>query len=239
MAKVGFFASHQDDETLTMGAAIVNHLEAGHDVHVFVATDGKASNARKVINGEFHCYYHNSTHDPVAENYADGSLSAEEFGYARDYEFLRACEALGVPTANIHFNDVTRYADGGLTVAKAETFIETNVNNFGIELVKSHSEYDTHTDHASLGQALRNLKNSGKIKDARFYAKRENWDTTPVSLGDEIPNNTEYVKSAAEQYDLWNPTGGTTGIATYAIGEHSVPTSFDALKADIRSKWHR
>lgn len=238
MAKIGFFVAHQDDEVLTMGGGIAHHVQYGHDVHVFLATDGSASGARFKLTGDTFCSWHDRFHDPIEENFSDSFESEESFAAARTIEFIEACSFMGVPVANIHEDLPLRAKDGELTVAQAETFIETYVNEYGIERVKTHTEHDTHSDHANLGKALRNLADAGKVTDARFYVKRRNWESTPETLSDEIPPEPNYVSGGADIYMRWNPEALRTGKASYGIGYHSVPSSFDALLEDIRSKYH-
>jgi len=43
MAVILFISAHQDDETLSMGAGIINHVVAGHEVYSGCVTDGSAS----------------------------------------------------------------------------------------------------------------------------------------------------------------------------------------------------
>lgn len=238
MAKVGFFVGHQDDELLTMGAGIANHIQNGHDVHVFVCTDGEGTGAINIINGSVYCQWHEKNHDPVAEGYASGSLSKEELGNFRDQEFYNSCQFLGVPHTNVHFQDVARKADGSLTVADAKAIIRKGIADHGLERIKAHSDYDTHSDHANIGKALRELVDSGEVTDGRFYSKRSNWESCPKNLGTEKPADTSYVVGAIGEYKKWNPKGETTGIDSYAIGYHSVPDSFDALQNDPVSKYH-
>ncbi|WP_346938677.1 PIG-L family deacetylase [uncultured Clostridium sp.] len=46
MAVILFISAHQDDETLSMGAAIINHVAVGHRVYSGCVTDGSGSGVR-------------------------------------------------------------------------------------------------------------------------------------------------------------------------------------------------
>src|ERR1035437_1374650 len=82
-----FFTPHQDDETLSMGAAIKEHVAAGRKVYVVLLTDGGAS--------------------AVCSTYPTRAACVTE----RDREFLAAVYSLGATP--IIPSD--RMADGTLT----------------------------------------------------------------------------------------------------------------------------
>jgi hypothetical protein len=47
-----FYIPHQNDETLSKGVAITQHLDAGREVIAVLYTDGAGSVAQKYLNGE-------------------------------------------------------------------------------------------------------------------------------------------------------------------------------------------
>lgn len=49
-----FFSPHQDDEILSMGSAIIEHVEKS-DTHVILCTDGSKSVIRKVLDDGVLC----------------------------------------------------------------------------------------------------------------------------------------------------------------------------------------
>lgn len=142
-----FFAAHQDDEVLFMGAAIREHVLAGRRTMVVLCTTGQNSS--------------------VAPIYP----STEEFINERDREFNRAVRGLGAEAVI----DPDRAIDGNLTVTKARAIIEKYIvsYNTGDLSLKTLSYYDTHSDHKALGEALKATSHN----DKRYYLRREQWDT--------------------------------------------------------------
>lgn len=107
MAQVVFVVPHADDDALSMGCAIRNHLEAraadgtaAHQVHTLLLTPGSGSAAQPGTG-----------------------LSDGEFSAARDDEYLRACRSLGVPFHRIHFAEDRQVGDTVLTVEEAQDAI--------------------------------------------------------------------------------------------------------------------
>lgn len=78
-----FINAHEDDETLSMGAAIVNHYNAGHQVHTLVCTDGGDSSVWPE-------YLYYDPQNPVT--------TRDDFCLARLVEYLNAASSLGVST---------------------------------------------------------------------------------------------------------------------------------------------
>jgi LmbE family N-acetylglucosaminyl deacetylase len=107
-----FFSPHQDDELLSMGVDIVNHIQAGDEVHVILCTDGRNSTVRKNLNDNTNCDTCHTKH-----NY---NLSYETFIQSRDYEFNDSCWAMGVAKANVH-KPSNRAIDGQLTNYKSKS----------------------------------------------------------------------------------------------------------------------
>jgi len=99
--EVIFYSPHPDDETLTLGVLVASHVLAGRKVHVVLFTDGRDSRAFPVVNARL-----------KAEHRAP--LTRAQFGAARVRECRAACAALGVPSANVHFEGLT-----AVTVANA------------------------------------------------------------------------------------------------------------------------
>jgi LmbE family N-acetylglucosaminyl deacetylase len=125
-----FFTPHQDDEVLSMGAAIKEHVQAGREVIVVLCTDGAAS--------------------AVGSRYP----SVEEFVAERDREFTTAVHRMGA-TPVIAEN---RGRDSMLTVVEAEAIIRPYALQYPTGSLKTMTYYDDHPDHAACGQALKNLK---------------------------------------------------------------------------------
>lgn len=225
-----FYSPHQDDELLSMGVAILTHIKAGYDVRVVLLTNGEASNAREVINGNRYCSWHQRYHNPAAEGYQP--LSKTEFGQARTREFRRAVQALGIPANRIH---VHNYDDGTLTTGQMATLVRWQYeNNYPNAKHKTMTYHDDHDDHRNAGRALLNMYRNGEISDVRFYIKRTQRDQIPGSYHQVTSDMYPYIQAAAQSYMTWNPKNGD-----FAIGYHSVPNSFDDLLVSPKSKWHK
>lgn len=150
---VFFFAPHQDDETLFMGAAVRQHVLAGRKVYVVLMTDGGASGVCKRD-------YPGDRAGCVAE---------------RDREFVAAVRSMGA----IPIIRTDRMADGTLTVAYAKKVILSYYANVNYKLAsyKTMSETDASPDHANLGKGLA----AAHITDSRWYMKRTEWGTHPIA----------------------------------------------------------
>lgn len=143
-----FFHAHQDDETLTLGPAIEEHVNANRDVIAVLLTDGAGSGARA----------------------ADVSPTA--FSLARDLELAAAYAALGVRQCFVEGG-----ADGHLSWEEAAAVIWKWTARFPTASFKAPTWMDSHPDHAIIGEVLRNRWMAlRQTLDARFYVKREDWD---------------------------------------------------------------
>jgi LmbE family N-acetylglucosaminyl deacetylase len=203
-----FFSAHQDDETLTFGAGINNHVNHGYSVHVVLATDGINSSARHGLG-----------------------LSRPEFARARDDEFRRACGALRVSSAHI-----SRFAaeDGTLTVARARDIILDYLVRYPGARVKAPTDrggpLGQHLDHTHLGQAAVRLRDEGRISDLRLYVEPYEVADFRARYG---PVSTEHtatpqaVRAAVNEYKRG-----------YGIGYRSTPGFFDMVEADPVSYYH-
>lgn len=226
---VFFYAPHQDDELLSMGVAIRYYLELGYNVHVVLLTDGSATGARRVINGEVYCPWHKRYHNPAAEGYAP--LTEADITEARNKEFIESVKALGVPESNIHIHN---FKDGTLTRAQMKTLVRwTYEYRYPNAQHKTMSYHDSHPDHKNAGQALLEMYNSGELSNVRFYLKQEDQHR----FGSYHPYHSgmyPYLSAAANAYKKWDPANGR-----FAVGYHSVPAMFDDFLANPRSKWHK
>ena len=124
-----FFTPHQDDETLSMGASIKEHVASGRKAIVVLLCDGGGSFVR------------------------DRYPSREEFVKERDREFVAACRALGAQPVIMR----DRAHDMELTVEYAQSVIQDYVDAYPGGSFKTMSEHDGHPDHAALGKALRRV----------------------------------------------------------------------------------
>jgi LmbE family N-acetylglucosaminyl deacetylase len=124
-----FFTPHQDDETLSMGASIVQHVAAGRQVIVVLLTDGGASGVRSLYPSD------------------------DVFIGERDREFNAAVKRMGgTPVIR-----ADRAHDGQLTIDYAQSVIQEYVDQYPAGSFKTMSEFDASPDHSNLGKALKNV----------------------------------------------------------------------------------
>lgn len=215
MATVLFVAAHQDDETLTMGAAISNHVDAGHDVHVAFVADGGSSGIRAQLG-----------------------MTRTKFVAARDDEGRRACRALGVPAANVHFPRLAE-RDGELTAARARDVIEELLTLLPGARVKTHTNRAVagrHPDHVAVGQAAIDLHAAGAITDLRLYVEPyhlADYKAAYPNPGSEHANTPVRVRAAVAEYRRDDPAAGMWGIA-----DRSVPSLLTLVETNPTSYVH-
>jgi LmbE family N-acetylglucosaminyl deacetylase len=220
MATVLFATPHQDDECLSMGAAARAHLEAGHDVHVLLMTNGINSGAR---NGS--------------------GLDRPDFALARDDEYTRAVRMLGVPFTNIH-RSTFRVPDGQLSVKNAEDILSEWLDEHPGAWVKTLTNRGDpavqHADHRNAGQAAVNLLGSGVIvaNGLRLYVEPYQLDAfratnSGLATSTESASNVAIVKSALDQYKAQDAVG-----SKYGFGYKSVNEAFDLVRANPVSYYH-
>lgn len=217
-APVIYFSPHQDDETISMGASIANHVVAGRTVYVVLITDGSASSARtKLCDIKHVC------------------LTKAQFSAARTREFVAALGQLGVPASRIRYENV---ADGTLTSTQAMSIVKKYQGLFPGAAFKSMSWLDMLSDHYRFGYALNHQCVYGYIADCRFYQSPlyqigSSIATYPVVTprwGKEVNIR---VRNAIYEYKRWDPVHGR-----YAIGYMSTKTQFDYAYAHYDSKYH-
>lgn len=245
-----FLVPHPDDEVLSMGIAIAEHVAYGREVHVVLVTQGRQTGAINHLNGEGYNSWWKGTHQPSAEGYS--SLSVQDISIARIQEFRSACGCLQVPQANIHIEDTDNPSSDGkeaVTYEEAKQVIQKYIDRYPDADFFSMSWHDQHPDHIAIGQALRDLKKCGAIQGAtRFYISRLYWDEFSKIGGWEVPSNMtnpetgvtttaeeikERVLRACRAYSVWNPI-----VGSYGVGRHSVPGQFASLEQDVRNRVH-
>lgn len=243
MANVLFFVPHQDDEVLTLGVGIRSHVEAGHNVHVILCTDGSGSIVRDRLNGLTPCGLHGMiTHNPSAEGYP--FVEDVDFIKARDDEFKAACLALGVPSSNIHISRLA-VQDGTLAVWRAKQIMRYYLNLYPNASVKTHT-YNGEglgqlADHYNLGKALKELVDEGyyAVSDARWYVEHYHKDDIQAAhpellINVETCSSYQAIKDACAAYNVWNPSQ-----SKFAIGYHSVYKYFNTLLGNPVGYYHK
>ena len=198
MSTVLFFTPHQDDETITMGAAIRHHLEYGHDVYVVLMTDGGASGAR-----------------------AKTGLNVYDFIDARVDEMTRACRQLGVQFDNVILASPLAN-DGQLTADLAQEIINDAIYYIGGTDIKLKTLSDVnlsvrHPDHIAAGQGLRRFTGQYDIK---FYVEPYNLTAvknTGKIVGTENCATPTAVKNAVNEYKTVDHVADKYGIGNLSV----------------------
>lgn len=207
-----YFTAHQDDEALTLGPDIENHVNAGRTVYIVLCTDGRNSNAKALL-----------------EKKLGRPVSAQEFSQARTRELLAAANQLGVAGVYI----MPGY-DGGLTSWQADAISSMFIDRWPGASFKCQSDRDSHPDHAAMGKAFRRRLNEHPSLDVRFILKRDDWDIPGALVGCWQAFGGERTRNALRQYQVWDPANGR-----YGIGYLSVPGSFDDALRDTRTYLHK
>ena len=207
---VVFYIPHQDDEALTFGVSIMNHIKAGYQVHVVLLTDGSASFVRKRLD-----------------------MTPAEFTEARNAEFALSLKALGVKASNVEYKG---YKDSELTVAQVEKVIKSYEAKYPNANHKtfSYTDKDNH-DHSNAGIALKNVQKAKITDDARYYVRRGD-NPKGIRLISE-KYYTEYnnkAKAVSKAYSVVDEDKGLHGI-----GRKSVKKSFEAFDEQPLSRYHK
>jgi hypothetical protein len=198
-----FLSPHQDDESLTMGAAIRDHVLAGRTVYVVLLTDGGSSGV---------CDW-----DPF---YGDKAACTAE----RDKEFTNAVTKMGatpiIPTFIASGNSTARAVDGSLTGTFTANVIRYLAGVYGTNTsFKTMSEYDSiSADHAAAGRGLYAAYLWGYIGtgastgDARWYVRRIDEGVHPGNCG--------YRHDIDTALDYYYPVAGdpASGVGFRSVG---------------------
>ncbi len=191
MARVFLYSPHPDDETLSMGLAMLYYIANGVDVHLVSVTDGAAIGVAEYLNGtRGGCSVpvdHPYTHSPSREGFP--VLTATDIGTARLQE---ARSVLGTaamvppvaatPGAVYHHLGGLPAEFGGPAhspptveaVAAAKVVIKSYVDAYPNSFHHTMSDAESlvgmaadggpgHADHAACGLALRELKQSTDV----------------------------------------------------------------------------
>lgn len=190
MGRVFFYSPHPDDETLSMGLAMLHYIAAGYDVHLVSVTTGDAIGVANTLNGKkadgtvISCTSpdHPYIHSPEREGYIP--LTTDAIGAARIAEARSTLGAMAMvpPVIPGTTGTVTHHIAGlhdgfgapgqtsstapvtaeGIAAAKdvIKYYVDTYSNSFHFTM----SQTDDHHDHAACGYALRELKDDDTNK---------------------------------------------------------------------------
>ncbi|NMO97549.1 PIG-L family deacetylase [Paenibacillus lemnae] len=233
-----FFIPHQDDEALTFGAGIRNHLDAGDECHVILYTNGAASGVRRQLNGEEKSALFKQWLSPAAEGYSE--LSEDAFSACRNDEFMRSCRALGLPDEWIHISSYLMH-DGTTTVEGCKQVIKEYLERYPGARVKTFTYIGgNHRDHANMGKAGQSMYEQGNITDLRFYVEPYNLRNATKEKGrgailkEKSVQNPNKVRDSLKEYKKWDPAQGQ-----FAIGYHSVKKCINTVIAKPVSYYHK
>lgn len=208
--QVVFYIPHQDDEALTFGVGILNHVRLGFDVHVVLLTDGGASGVRNRLG-----------------------MTRPDFVAARNNEFLASLKLMGIKRENIKF---LGHPDGKLTAKQMETVVRQYEKAYPGARHKTYSYTDGHPDHKNAGLGLQNANKAGVTDDARYYVRRGASAPTGSRLVRETyqPHFGPILQAVSNAYKVENPR-----LGLYGVGYKSVGASFRWLESTPSSHYHK
>lgn len=211
-----YLIPHQDDETLTCGAAILSEVQAGREVICMLATRGeKANNNMSSLLGR-----------PV---------TADEVQAARDKEFTEACRRLGATP----ILPADRMPDSGSTVAGIVALAKANIPQDKPILLRATSQHDYHGDHRNCGRAMAQLAAEGFGTDPRHMVAAQNVQLVTNA------RPSEPIMQMGEHGDVttwhqWPYLNVDPGNGWFGIGSYSAGPWFDKqINIDGRTHWHR
>lgn len=212
-----YLVPHQDDEHLTLGAAIRSDVAAGLNVYAIIISDGKLDSARAAGTTTTLGY----------------TPTYQDFSAARDREFAAGVTALGATPIVAPYEQ--RLPDGGVTDAGAVAMAKALSPVWGPEVrLRSTSTSDYHGDHRACGRALVQLSQEGWGIDPRLFISRYKaplWPTTMTAMG---------VHGDLTLADQWAYRTKDVPNGWWGIGYDSVAPWFDyVLTVDGASYWHR
>ncbi len=230
-----FFAPHQDDELLTLGAYAQRAILDGADAHVVLCSDGAKSYVRGLLADGQTCDKHEGSHSY--------ELDEAAFSDARYREFQASCRAIGYRPSRIHFAP-KRTVDGSLSKDEAHDIISWFLAIYPDAEVCTLSPLvgeSQHRDHRHLGEAALELFREGRMRSLKLFVEPYCLDAfRSENPGIELERVAADDKKAAArlsdailQYCLWDPANGR-----YAIGYHSVTNEFDDFMRTPASYWH-
>lgn len=194
MPRLFVYAPHPDDETLSMGLALIHFIASGYEVHLVSMTNGDAIGVTNTLNGSngtgpVTCTIgdHPYVHSPAREGYPE--LTVADIGAARLKEARAALGAMAMLPSATPGTVVHHYAGlhdgfGGpahgkattAAVAQVKTIMQGFIDDYPGSLHYTMSASDAHPDHAACGIALRELKNElPALANSKFFVSRLYW----------------------------------------------------------------
>lgn len=201
---------HQDDEVLSMGAAILEAVAAGQTVAVLLVSRGEASIVR-------------TRSSRVRTRQLPRRLgfvpSPHHFAALRDREFDGAVRAMGATPIVPPYED--RFADRAATPEAVAGLIRAHVAPGTPAL--TISVHDSHPDHRACGRAVQRLVTDGYLSRAAYFISPERLDLVPEGVGLELVGaGTPVTRKHQHPYRRRDIASNWWGI-----GQRSVKESFD------------
>lgn len=218
-----FLIPHPDDE-MFMAGQIASKKQTNENVKIILFTDGSASNARTVINGEKYCSLHNRTHKLDKEEYK--KLSRKDLTVARVKEWKASLAHLGIKPVDILYassigltSTPNLFVDHTLTAEQVAGII-SEADNYWPEaeyyaLFGGIDNNLGHPDHIAISLAVQGWVEKG----------RKHFFTDDPSAGWEIELPFAIAKQKREalrEYYYWSPAR-----KRFAVGAHSVKLLLD------------
>ena len=223
-----FYAPHQDDETIGMGASIAEHVRLGHPVYIVLLTNG--------ANGDMLKYLKNINPNATMQSVID----------ARNNEFLAACIALGV--SKVYISNYSEGFDESLAKHELEQKFE-NTMHFMAKLYPSASHKtvsgncDSYNNschkmptHQAATNALHKLFSKGIIKEARLYRvyvyyNNSNYCDRACSWINPVNKNDKKQRQLAiNQYKIVDPSLNRYGLAYHCSVQQLFDNSYKSDK---------
>lgn len=242
-----YLIPHPDDESLTFSIPMLNDIRAGKRVYLVLFTSGTGTVARDTVNGVYdeestdpnhkpgdrkYCSWHHRYHDPVAEHYLDKHLTTARTGELRLEEFHNSVVALGIPLSRVQIIPLNHF-----TYDSVRAVMRMQIHLFPNAQFKSMSRLDFHPQHALMGRVLDDLYANGEIKGGKvnFVSIGTDRFTTIKVPSYKMfltnPSDAQRILNSIDAYKLWDPQHGH-----YALGYHSVGSSFESLSKDMYTK---
>ncbi|SDY14633.1 PIG-L deacetylase family protein [Thermoactinomyces sp. DSM 45892] len=226
---VFYFVPHADDEVLTFGVPMIQDLKQNKEVYVVLMSHGDITGARARINKRI-----------------NPGLTPRQLGQARVNEFIEATNRMGIDNNHRLIYDL--FVEGGdrkKDNEQVKAVVAAYAKEYPQAEFKSMSIFDVHPEHAIIGKAIQELKNSNRIKSSQSFAsinimrtckksprcsgrqQKIGMPTVERKIQLTEPRDKHILSNAADAYRVWAPKKGW-----YSIGEISVPGQFRELKKD-------
>lgn len=213
-----YVVPHQDDEALTLGAAMMADRAAGRRVYAIIVTDGKLDATR-------------TTSITTLLGYTP---SYRDFTAARDREFAAGVRLMGgipiVPPFEARQPDGSSTPSGIVALVKAVVpFRGSNV------LLRATAPNDYHADHRNCGHAVTQLWQEGFGVDPRLFISGYKSGLFPAGVTmTPMGSHGDLTLALQAPYRVTDVPNGWWGN-----GYRSVPAWFNyVLNNDGRSYWH-